>query len=444
MAILLIILVIFLVLLVGLLLAFLVSRADRAVTGMRTEVAAEEKSYNPGITLGHKVKVQAGYEEQMQQARLQAAKRAAATPRGANNQIGRPGDSTLTTASKNLKNDPMTSVRIARFHGWDGARTGIPAAGAPVAAAPVAAAGPAARPAATAGIAPPTLIAITPGMAPEEVRKARVANAKAEAAYNKALKAAASGAAAPAAAVAVPAGAPAATAAPVVTGIEPPKLIEITPGMAPEEVRKARVANAKAEAAYNKALKAAGVAGGTVAGVAAVVNAEMPGPVTAATPPPAAAPPIAGIEPPNLIEITPGMAPEEVRKARVANAKAEAAYNKALKAAGIDPSTLKGGSAIVATSASAPAPAEPTAPVAPAAAPAPATPPVPADASTVPASAPAASAAMAAGIEPPALIEITDSMSPEQIRRARVDNAKAMAAYNKALKAAGIDPATVK
>lgn len=437
MAILLIILVIFLVLLVGLLLAFLVSRADRAVTGMRTEVAAEEKSYNPGITLGHKLKVQAGYEEQMQQARLQAAKRAAATPRGANNQIGRPGDSTLTTASKNLKNDPMTSVRIARFHGWDGARTGIPAAGAPVAAAPVATAGPAARPAVTAGIAPPTLIAITPGMAPEEVRKARVANAKAEAAYNKALKAAASGAALPTAAVAAPAGTPAsAAAAPIMTGIEPPKLIEITPGMAPEEVRKARVANAKAEAAYNKALKAAGVAGGTVTGVAAVVNAEMPGPVTAATPPAAAAPPIAGVEPPKLIEITPGMAPEEVRKARVANAKAEAAYNKALKAAGIDPSTLKGGSAIVATSASAPAPA--------AAAPAPATPPVPADASTVPASAPAASAAMAAGIEPPALIEITDSMSPEQIRRARVDNAKAMAAYNKALKAAGIDPATVK
>lgn len=429
MAILLIILVIFLVLLVGLLLAFLVSRADRAVTGMRTEVAAEEKSYNPGVTLGHKVKVQADYEEQMRQARLQAAKRAAATPRGANNQIGRPGDSTLTTASKNLKNDPMTSVRIARFHGWDGARTGAPSVGAPVAAAPVATAAPAARPAATAGIAPPTLIAITPDMAPEEVRKARVANAKAEAAYNKALKAVAAGAPAPAT-VAAPSGAPApAAAAPVVTGIEPPKLIEIAPGMPPEEVRKARVANAKAEAAYNKALKAAGVAGGTVAGVAAVVNAEMPGPATTATPPPAAPPPMAGVEPPKLIEITPGMAPEDVRKARVANAKAEAAYNKALKAAGIDPSTLKGGAAIVATSASAPA--------APA-------PPTPTDASTVPASAPAASAAVAAGIEPPTLIDITEGMSPEQIRRARVDNAKAMAAYNKALKAAGIDPATVK
>jgi hypothetical protein len=435
MAILLIVLVIFLVFLVGLLLAFLVSRTDHAVTGMRLGIAAEEKSYNPGVTLGHKVKVEAGYDEQMKQARLQAAKRAAAIPRGANNQIGRAGDSTLITASKNLKNDPMTSVRIARFHGWDGARAGAPAVGAPVAVAPVAAAGTAARPAVTAGIAPPTLITITPDMPPEEVRKARVANAKAEAAYNKALKAAAAGAPPPAAGVAAPAAAAPAAVAPVVTGIEPPKLIEITPGMPPEEVRKARVANAKAEAAYNKALKAAGVAAGTTAGVAAVVDAAMPGPATAATPPVAAAPPMAGIEPPKLIEITPGMAPEEVRKARVANAKAEAAYHKALKAAGIDPATLKGGSAIVATSASSPAPAAPVEAAAPAA---------PADTSTVPANAPAATAAMAAGIERPALIEITDSMTPEQIRRARVDNAKAMAAYNKALKAAGIDPATVK
>ncbi len=35
------------------------------------------------------------------------------------------------------------------------------------------------------------------------------------------------------------------------------------------------------------------------------------------------------------------MVPDEVRQARVANAKASAAYNKALKAAGIDPASLK-------------------------------------------------------------------------------------------------------
>ncbi|MBX7251790.1 MAG: hypothetical protein K1X50_07385, partial [Candidatus Promineofilum sp.] len=126
-------------------------------------------------------------------------------------------------------------------------------------------------------------------------------------------------------------------------------------------------------------------------------------------------------------EITPGMSPEEVRKARVANAKAESAYNKTLKAAGVDPAALRGGAAAVATAVAPPAAAVASA--------APAAPAVPV--------APAAPVA-AAGIPAPKLIEITDSMSPEEVRRARVENAKAMSAYNKALKAAGIDPATLK
>jgi hypothetical protein len=210
--------------------------------------------------------------------------------------------------------------------------------------------------------------------------------------------------------------------------------------MPPEEVRKARVANAKAEAAYNKALKAAGVGAGTVAGVEAVVNAEMPGPATAVAHPAAPAPALAGIDPPQLITITPDMSPEDVRKARVANAKAESAYNKALKAAGIDPGTLRGGSAAVATATTAaPTPAAPVAPPAETVGMAPAAADVPA--ATAPS---AADAAAAAGIAPPNLIEITDAMSPDDIRRARVENAKAMSAYNKALKAAGIDPATMK
>jgi hypothetical protein len=277
----------------------------------------------------------------------------------------------------------------------------------------------AAAPAAV-GIAPPKLIAITPDMPPEEVRKARVANAKAESAYNKALKAAASGAPIVASAGAVAAQPAAAVAtAPVAAHIEPPKLIEIMPGMAPEDVRKARVANAKAEAAYNKALKAAGVAVGAAA--AESTPAVVAQPVAAA---PAAAPPV-GIAPPQLIEITDSMPPEEVRRARVANAKAESAYNKALKAAGIDPSTVKAG----AVAAAAPAPSIPRTPEMP-----------------VVSTAPAATAAptVPAGIAPPQLIEITDGMSPEDVRRARVANAKATAAYNKALKAAGIDPASVK
>ncbi len=436
MAVLLIVVVIFLVLLVGMLLALLFSRADHVVTHTRTAMAAEERAYSPGVTLGHKIKVQADYEEQLKQARKVAATRAAALPRGANSRIGRAGAETLAPASQGLQDDPQTAVRIARFHGWDGARTG-PTSAVVAAPAPVAAAGrpAAAAPTAAAGIAPPQLIAITDSMSPEDVRKARVANAKAESAYNKALKAAASGApvAAPAAAAIA---APAATAAgiPAAAGIAPPKLIAITPDMGPEDVRKARVANAKAESAYNKALKAAGVGAGTVAGVEAVVNAEMPGPATAVAHPAAAAPAAAGVEPPKLITITPDMSPEDVRKARVVNAKAESAYNKALKAAGVDPAALRGGPAVVATAAVAPVSVatSSTAPVAS----------VGMAPSTV--SAPAAPPPAAAGIPAPKLIEITDGMSPEEVRRARVENAKAQSAYNKALKAAGIDPASLK
>lgn len=424
MVILLVVVVIFLVLLAGLLLAFLFSRLDRTVVTTRANMAAEERMYNPTVTLGHKIKVESEYEEQLKQARKEAARKAAALPRGANSRIGRAGKSTLSTAGRNVQNDPMTAVRIARFHGWDGARTGIPPGGVPagglapaVSAAPIAAA----APVAVAGIAPPTLISITPDMPPEEVRKARIANSKAEAAYNKALKAAASGAPAPAVAAAPAATAAVAAApAPVAVGIEPPKLIEITDGMSPEEIRKARIANAKAEAAYNKALKAAGAAVGAPA--AQTPPQVVAAPVAAAPQP--AAPVAAGIEPPKLIEITDSMSPEEIRRARVANAKAESAYNKALKAAGIDPAAVKSGQP-VAAQAVAPEPvAMPAAAAAQVAAP--------------------ASPSVPAGIEQPKLIEITDGMPPEEIRRARVENAKAMAAYNKALKAAGIDPASLK
>lgn len=425
MTILIIVIVIFLVLLAGMLLAFLFSRLDRTVTSTRNGMLAEERAYTPGITMGHRIKVESNYEEQLKQARVEAAKVAAATPRGANNRIGRAGQSTLATAGRSVASDPQTAVRIARFHGWDGARTGIPAGGAPIAgtAPAVVAAAPAAAVVVPA-IAPPTLIAITPDMSPEDVRKARIANSKAEAAYNKALKAAASGApvATSGSATPVAQAAPAATvAAPVSSGIEPPKLIEITADMAPEDIRKARVANAKAEAAYNKALKAAGVAPGAAQPVAMSSAASQPAPALVA-----AAPIATGIQPPQLIEITDNMPPEEVRRARVANAKAESAYNKALKAAGIDPAAVKAGGVT--------APTMPSAPVAAA----------PVVAAAHVESPPAAAPVVPAGIEPPKLIEITDSMSPEEIRRARVENAKASAAYNKALKAAGIDPTSLK
>ncbi|MCL4805346.1 MAG: hypothetical protein KJ046_13670 [Anaerolineae bacterium] len=358
MIILIIISVIFLVLLVGLLITFIFSRADRSVVNMHAGMAAEERAYNPALTLGHKVKVESTYEEQLKQARLEAARIAAAMPRGANNRVGRGGKSTLTTAGKSVAKDPVTAVRVAHFHGWDGARSGAPSVNA-MAAAAAAPAAVVAAPAVAVPTAPaiprPTLIAITPEMTPEEVRKARIANSKAEAAYNKALKAAGATAGAVQPQVAIATAAPVAAApvaaAPAAVGIEKPQLIEITEGMAPEEIRKARVANAKAEAAYNKALKAAGVdpsslkAGAAVpvaaAPAVASVEAAPAAPAVAAAPvAPAAAVPT-GITPPKLIEITEGMAPEEVRRARVENAKATAAYNKALKAAGIDPASLK-------------------------------------------------------------------------------------------------------
>lgn len=412
MIVLLIVGIIFLVVLAGLLLAFIFSRADRVVTHTQTEMVLEEKAFNPGITLGHRIKYQADYEEQLAQARREAAKKAAALPRGANSRIGRAGDSTLKPASKNTTNDPLTAVRIARFHGWDGARTGIQVA-APVAAAGAVAAAPAPTTSAApaiAGIAPPKLIEITPDMSAEEVRKARIANSKAEAAYKKALKGAPVAPVTDAVAPASVAGTPI-VAPPLVVGLEPPKLIEITPDMSPEDVRKARVANAKTQSAYNKALKAAGVPADATEAAAVVA------PVTEAVAVPAFTPPaaVAGIEPPLLIEITDKMSPEEIRRARVANAKAQSAYNKALKAAGVDPASI--GSVETAT---------------------------PGATETLVASSTAPVAAAPVGIEPPQLIEITDSMTPEEVRQARVANSKAQAAYNKALKAAGIDPASLK
>jgi hypothetical protein len=428
MIVLIIVAVVLLVLLLGGLLAWLFTRVDTVVTDTKEEIVMEQRAYNPGITMGHEIKVDADYATQLKEARLEAARKAAALPRGGNFGIGRLGDPQIATASKGLADDPMTAVRIAHFHGWDGARSGVPAGGVPVAAA----AAPAAVAAATATAAEIELvpgrdypeIAITDDMSPEEIRKARTANAKARSAAMKAAKAA-QGAAAPVAAApaAAVAGVAAAASAPVGVGIEPPKLIDITDDMPPEEVRKARVANAKAQSAYNKALKAAG---GTP-GMATAAVAETAAPVAAAAPTPVT--PV-GIEPPQLIVITDDMAPEDVRKARVANAKAQSAYNKALKAAGIDPSAVS---------------AEAGAGGVPVAA-APEATPTPAPAAAAAAAAPAAGGVTpeALGIPRPQLIEITDSMSPDDVRQARIANAKAQSAFNKALKAAGIDPATVQ
>ncbi|MCA9916775.1 MAG: hypothetical protein KC445_02435, partial [Anaerolineales bacterium] len=188
---------------------------------------------------------------------------------------------------------------------------------------------------------------------------------------------------------------------------------EITAGMDPAEKRRVRIANAKAKSAAYKALKESGQDMVAAAPVASAPAAAAPSGPTAEQ---AAA--AAGIEPPQLIEITDDMDPADVRKARIANSKANSAYKKALKAAGIDPSAP--------SAASAPAPV--------ASAPAPAPEPTPAPAAT----------AVPNDIPKPDLIEITDDMDPNDVRKARIANAKAASAYKKALKAAGIDPSTVE
>ncbi|VAW29843.1 hypothetical protein MNBD_CHLOROFLEXI01-1361 [hydrothermal vent metagenome] len=312
----------------------------------KEEVENIGKGFNPSVTFGHEVKVDADPEEMLKEARLEAARKAASLPRGANMRIGRKGHVNLRSAGEALEEDAVTAVRIAMHHGWDGARTGAVEAVA-VAAAPVAAA-----PAGKIKLVPGKdyeFIELTDSMSPDEKRKARIANSKAKSAAMKAAKAAGVPAAAP-----VAAGTPvAAAAAPVAqsVNIEPPEMIELTDSMAPDEKRKARIANSKAKSAFNKALKAAGVnpkeveiVDGKVVLPGGAAVAAAPAPVAAsAAPAPAAAPAatVSNIPKPELVEITDDMPPDEKRKVRIANSKAKSTYNKALKAAGIDPKSVR-------------------------------------------------------------------------------------------------------
>ena len=164
---------------------------DQAVQQNRVEMekTSTGNGYNMALTMGYKIPVNADYEAQMQEARKLAAKQAAATPRGANNRIGRLGQANeFKTAWQGVEHDPMTAVKIAAYHGWDGLRTGFVVA--PPVAAPAAAA-----PAADAEIelVPGKdfpVIEITDDMDPDAKRKARISNSKASSAYKKALKAA--------------------------------------------------------------------------------------------------------------------------------------------------------------------------------------------------------------------------------------------------------------
>lgn len=432
---------VFLPVLFGLGLAAGISRFDHVIETTKEEVANKDKGYEPDVTMGYRIRTTNDSDTQIKEARILAAKKAAATPRGANVKIGSLAKPQLKTAWEGVDADPLTAARIAEFHGWEGVKTGTSGASA----APVAAAG-------TGGAVKIKLIpgtdyeftAITASMSKDERKVARRANAKARYAAFKKAKATGMtasgpiGAAPPRAAAAAPVAATAdssAAAAPpaappvvieVPAHIKPPVLIEITDDMDKAAKSKARIANSKAKSAYNKALKEAGIDPAALKASQQAAAAAAAAPQAAAAPPPTTAAPAAaetvqlppGIEPPALVEITDDMDKAAKSKARIANSKAKSAFNKALKAAGIDPKSVdlsKLGS------------------------------PAPAAAAATSASAPAASDApqLPPGIEPPVLIEITDGMDKAEKSKARIANSKAKSAFNKALKAAGIDPKSI-
>ena len=434
---------------VGGLFAFLTARIDTTITQTNANIAAEEKAVRPAATMGYEISTEVDADEQIRQARTLAAKQAAALPRGANFRVGNQetASATLATASKGVAEDPWTAAKIAKFHGWDGARTGIPAGGVAVVAAPIAAAPAAGKIELVPGKDYP-YIELTDAMSADEKRKARIANSKAKSAAMKAAKAA--GAAAAPAAVAA---APVSASAPAAINVEPPVLIPLTDDMSPDDMRKARIANSKAKSTFNKALKAAGIDPKTVnfdddgnviwpqGAPPAAPAAAVAAPVAASAAPTAVSGPLdlaaLGIDPPQFTPMTDNMLPDEIRAARIANSKAKSALNKALKGAGIDPKLVEvdDNGNVSFKEGAAPAAAQPAvatpapAPIAPAA-------PTPTTGGTVDLA--------ALGIDPPDLTEITAEMSPDEKRAARIANSKAKSAFNKALKAAGVDPKSVE
>lgn len=346
----------------GALFAALFSRFGGMVLREQKSSEEEKGRYNLAVTMGHAITFDADSETQLREARALAAKQAAMTPRGGNVRIGGSGQGNQATAFDGISNDPISAVKIASVHGWQRLRTGASA----VASAPAAVATPARTVAPTKSaddLVPGkdyAYIEITDDMEPAEVRKARIANAKAKSAAVKALKEAAS------------------AAAPV----------EATPAAVTDAQA---LPQAESPAAQSQAVPAAGVLREPVPGV----DYEV-------------------------IEISEDMEPAEIRKARIANAKAKSAAMKAFKEAGGQMGQT----------------AEP--PVA-----APQQAPTSIDPPGEVSGEPQAVAPVAVDVPRPEYIEITDDMDPAEVRKARIQNAKAKSAYNKALKAAGIDPSTV-
>jgi hypothetical protein len=347
--------------------------------------------------------------------------------------IGRLGETNMKTAYDGAKEqrDPFTAAKIAAYHGWDGLRSGF------VSAQEQQAAPQTAQPKAKKG-----KIKLEPGkdyphteitddMPPEEKRKARIANAKARSKAMKEAKAAqAAGQPVPTEAPAQQAPAQQQQAQPspaAAAGIPEPDYKEISDDMSADEVRKARIHNAKARSKYHKALKQAGIDPKEAQKQQQAAQQQQeqqaqPAQQTQAAPDPAAA---AGVPEPDYIEITDDMEADEVRKARVHNAKARSKYHKALKQAGLDPKEVQKQKEQAQQEGQQPAAQ------------------TEAETTTSDGKDGSSDPAAAAGIPEPDYIEITDDMDADEVRQARVQNAKARSKYFKELKAAGIDPKSV-
>ncbi len=254
---------------VGALIAFLVFQLSKAVRKELYAVELQRSQYNQALTVGHKITVDANPDTQLKEARLIAAKNAASLPRNANVSIGSFGSDKQPTASDGIAADPVSAVKIAQFHTWQGLAPG--ASSAKSTAKPALAPTQTAPPAKSAGDLVPGKdylhIEISDDMAPAEIRKARIANAKAKSAAIKALGTmptpAPSEAKSQPAAVEEAPESSAADAIPTAAVSEPVAgvdyvVIEITDDMDPADVRKARIANAKAKSAAMKAYKQAG------------------------------------------------------------------------------------------------------------------------------------------------------------------------------------------
>jgi hypothetical protein len=430
------------IILLGVLLAAVSAGLSRAVkeNSVAIQTGSRSEQLNPGETFGFAIPLGADVPDQLSRARKLAAARAATLPRGANMRIAPGEEMALQTASDEIESDPMTAVRIAAFHTWQGAKAGPPAGGVPQQPAAAQAA-----PAPAATKSPDDLvpgvdyafIEVTDDMSADEVRKARIANAKARSQAVKALKAQGAQPAAPTAgAPGQPVVAEQQKVAPAAAaGVPEPQYVEITDDMSPDEVRKARIANAKARSAYNKALKEAGVDPSQATavreqpGAAPAATAESAQAATPAEPTPAAAReavavPTPDIPEPDYVAITDDMDADEVRKARVQNAKLRSQFFKELKERGIDPKEWEAQQAAVASAA---ASAGEAVRQEPAAEPAPA--PASGDGFELP-----------ANVAPPNYIKVTDNMDADEVRQARVANARERSRFFKALKEAGIDP----